>query len=185
MRAALQSLNCLVLCLLLCRAASVGAQYVYLDCDGDGVHSSADVLSPVKATTVTVYLNTQHDRDGKVQFCNSHTKSVGGGAPIEIFSYDLILRVAEGTGTVDWGTYSDATGFEPLGKDDFNDTDFHTSYGMPVGTLDEKTATLASGGRKLGTIGITPKSGAPVIVISTTSSLDPTYYTGFGTMCKA
>jgi hypothetical protein len=161
-----------------------GGQYLFLDSDGDGIHSAADALRSNGSTNIGVYLDVSRDRSGSVQSCNSHTKAAGAGS-LSIFSYDLILRVAEGTGTVNWGPYIDDSGFIGLGKDDFNDTDFRTSQWLEVSELDRETPTLPEGVRKLGHISVTPISGAPSIEIAQSSSLDPAYFTGFGTKCRA
>src|SRR5207245_3471618 len=57
--------------------APAWAQYMYLDTNGDAVHPGADVVSLVGLTHVDVWLDTNHDRDGSLQTCNSHT-----GAPV-------------------------------------------------------------------------------------------------------
>ena len=40
------------------------AQYMYLDSNGDGLHSGSDRLSASGATTVDVWLKTNENRDG-------------------------------------------------------------------------------------------------------------------------
>ena len=53
------------------------AQYMYLDVNGDSLNTSADRLNADGPTVLTIYLNTNHDRDGSLQTCNSHAASCG------------------------------------------------------------------------------------------------------------
>jgi hypothetical protein len=46
-----------------------GAQYLYLDTDGDGVHTSADALAPMGPTDLDVWISTGSDRDGGIAYC--------------------------------------------------------------------------------------------------------------------
>lgn len=45
-------------------AAPAVAQYMYLDTNGDSLHTAADVIAPMGVTTVDVWLRTDTDRDG-------------------------------------------------------------------------------------------------------------------------
>jgi len=42
----------------------VSGQYIYLDANGNGVHDSGDVLNPSAPTTLNIWLDTAHNRDG-------------------------------------------------------------------------------------------------------------------------
>ncbi|HYJ33753.1 MAG TPA: putative Ig domain-containing protein [Candidatus Binatia bacterium] len=58
--------------LLLAFAANAKAQYLWMDTNGDGVNTSADVMSPNgTGTTVDVWLNTAHNKDGSAAVCQS------------------------------------------------------------------------------------------------------------------
>jgi len=152
------------------------AQYMYLDANSDGINTVDDQLNASGPTTITVYLDTTHDRDGSAQSCNSHTSPPGLGTGVDFFSYDLILRVGNGNGTVSWGAYADSVGFTPMGGDVANSTDYKT-------TRTRASGPLAPGVYKLGQISVTVLSGAPSLEIGTSSSLDPSYFTGLGTDC--
>src|SRR4051812_33965336 len=95
-------LQSIVLLVALLAPASARGQYLFLDTDGDGVHTDADVVSPSGTTHLDVWLDTCHDRDGSLQSCNSHTGDPHqwrGDPPdpgLNIFSYDLFLKVTEG-----------------------------------------------------------------------------------------
>jgi hypothetical protein len=170
----------LVLMAALFLTAPAWAQYMYLDTNGDGVHTVADVVNPTGSTHVDVWLDTNHDRDGSLQTCNSHT-----GAPTEppaelgldLFSYDIYLVVTHGT--VTWGEFEDKIGFKLLPNDEFNtrtDTQIHITRESDLG--DEKPA----GRYKLGSMTVSCSAGTPSIFVSPMVGWD---FTSFGTHCSA
>jgi hypothetical protein len=75
----------LPLLLLFFVAAPASAQYMFLDTNGDGAHTSADVLV-AGANTVNVYLDTNHNKDGSVATCD-----IDGSSPLNINSYFVNL----------------------------------------------------------------------------------------------
>jgi hypothetical protein len=65
---------------------------MYLDANGDGVHTSADQLaSNGTATTVDVWINTNHNRNGSDAVCD-----IDGTSPLGINSYVFNLRASSG-----------------------------------------------------------------------------------------
>jgi len=78
-------------------ALAIGApahsQYIYMDVNGDGVCTSADLLTS-SSTSIDVWLNTNHDANGSVKTCSSNASQ-----PLDIFSYDLVVHQA-GSGSV-------------------------------------------------------------------------------------
>jgi len=82
----------LVLATLLLLPSSSQAQYMYLDSNGDGVHSSADVLHGTGPTVVDIWLDTAHNRDGSTTHC-----SAGTTQPLSMFSYEVTLEATDGT----------------------------------------------------------------------------------------
>ena len=170
----------LILIAALLSATPARAQYMYLDTNGDGVHTDADVVNPNGPTHVDVWLDTNHDRDGSLQTCNSHT-----GAPVEpsadsgldIFSYDIFLVVTHGT--VSWGEFEDNLGFKLLPNDEFNtrtETAIHITRDADLG--DEKPA----GRYKLGSMTVSCTAGTPSILFSPMLNGD---FSCFGTNCSA
>jgi hypothetical protein len=154
------------------------AQYLFLDADGDGVHTEADVL--ISGTThVDVWLDTQHDRNGAFQSCNGHTGASPGGVSEgpDMFSYDIFLLAEHGT--VSWGSYQDCVGFHPPPNEELNTntaTAIHvTRYADPG---DEKPA----GRYRLGSLTVTTTSGTPLIRFGLMQDGD---YCAFGTDCPA
>jgi hypothetical protein len=68
------------------------AQYMYLDSNGDGVHTSADRLNPLGLPTlVDVYLLTDRNRDGSTVLCE-----VSPIRPLSISAYVINLRAHDG-----------------------------------------------------------------------------------------
>ncbi len=73
-------------------AGQAGAQYMYLDSNGDGAHSIEDRLNPNGTpTTVDVFLSTNHNRDGSPALCDT------GDGPLSIVSYATVLHAVNGT----------------------------------------------------------------------------------------
>jgi hypothetical protein len=155
------------------------AQYMYVDANGDGIHTAADQLNASGATSLDIWLDTTHDRDGSPQSCNSHSGASTSGGPLDLFSFTIVLQSTGGT--VSWGSFSAANvSFTVDGTDlaDAHDTEFNRS--LPLGTV------IPPGLVKLGTIPVTVASGAPSIHFGTSTPLDPFGFgTGFGTDCEA
>jgi hypothetical protein len=158
------------------------AQYMYLDTDGDSLNTSADRLNADGPTVLTIYLNTNHDRDGSPQTCNSHTASCGAsttGQALDMFSYTISL-VAVG-GTVQWGTFTPAdAAYTPLGQNVSDSVSVEINRSRPVSTF------TAPGLSALGSITVTITSGLPHIdVAHGATTADPFGFgTGFGTECS-
>jgi len=71
-------------------ALAIGApaysQYIFMDVNGDGACTSADILTS-STTTVDVWLNTNHNKDGTTVTCDSNPTQ-----PLDMFSYSLLFR---------------------------------------------------------------------------------------------
>src|SRR5262245_1233779 len=148
--------------------ASAWAQYLYIDTDGDGVHTDADRLSAAGPTTLVLYLDTTHDADGSLQSCNSHTPELVGVDldPLGFFSYQVLLK-ADG-GTVMFGAYADSQGWGAPSAD-LDDVDE-----LEVTRLSPALGDVAPPGLyELGRVDVTVVSGAPAIGVSATTDLDP------------
>jgi hypothetical protein len=149
-------------------------QYMFLDTDGDGVSSPSDRLEPGGETTVAVYLDTSHDRDGTLRSCNAHAGS-GSSGLLDFFSYDLILKVQSKSGAVRWSEFTDGIGFTPNIKDRTSPTELLVTR--------SGESAISPGRYKLGQVKVTAIAGHPVLTIGTASRLDPGAFTGFGTHC--
>ena len=76
-------------------ARGVRAQYMYLDTNGDGLHSVCDHLNPGIPTTIDIWLDTDSNRDGSAATCG-----FGTGA-LDLSGYEVILQPVGGT--ITWG----------------------------------------------------------------------------------
>ena len=74
------------------------AQYMYLDSNGDGIHTAADQVNPAGPTVIDIWLDTDSNRDGSPAVCYV------AAAPLNINSYGIVLRVSGGTAS--WGTFT-------------------------------------------------------------------------------
>ncbi len=150
------------------------AQYMYIDANRDGVWSSADRLNP-DTTTVLVWLNTNHDRDGSTRVCNDHTSAASTTTTLNVFGYDLVFHAAGGT--VAYSSFA-SPGFSANGSEFQTDTDATIHRRRPLGS------TLA-GLQLLGYMTVMVVTGSPAISVANGTSIDPAAYgTGFGTDCN-
>jgi flagellar hook capping protein FlgD len=166
----------LALSLLLLTASppTVSAQYMYIDANGDGIHTAADVM-PALGTpqAVDVWLDKNHNRDGSVALCNT------GSEDLSVWnSYAVHINV--NSGTVDFASF----------------TNHVTTFTIPCVTVGQAFAAtqtemaaceagqpvFAPGPIRMFTMTITPLSGNPSLEIVRTNSLGPTF-TSFGTQC--
>src|SRR5881409_745642 len=75
------------------------AQYLFADTNGDGVSTTADRLNPTGEKSVTIWLQTDRNKDG-----SPARNSVDPSRPLTFFSYEFILHATDGT--IKWGTYT-------------------------------------------------------------------------------
>ena len=131
-------------------ATPASSQYMYLDTNGDGVNTAADVVAPSGATAVDVWLDTKRNRDGSAATCAS------GDGPLSLAGYDLVLGAVDGT--VTWGGLVNA-------RPEFGGiaAGWSTSTRMQTGTF--SGAPLLPGTYRLFTLMVTPASGTPSLTI--------------------
>jgi len=168
----------LVFCAALLHPRSSGAQYLYLDANGDGVHTDADIVSP-GTTHLDVWLDTQYDRDGTFQSCNAHTgaSSEGQSEGPDLFSYDIFLLAEHGT--LSWGEYQDCVGFHAPPNEDVNT---RTATAIHITRYADPGAEKPAGHYRLGSLTVTATSGTPLIRFGLMKDGD---YGAFGTDCPA
>ena len=159
--------NCLLLCvavLALAVGVPASAQYMWIDVDGDGVCTSADVLDNTK-TSVDLWISTNLNGDGSEAFCPT-------GENLTINSYTFILR---SSGGLTFGTWVDAMAFGVnLGSGAAGNDRW---VGRGSGTINDP------GTYKLGTQNITVTSGTPVLSIVSNTLGAPSARTSFGSQC--
>src|SRR6266581_4329966 len=155
---------------LLVSVTPATAQYMYLDSNGDGVHTSADQVNPSGPTVIDIWLDTDSNRDGSPAVCSTDSQ-----APLNINSYGVALKAAGGT--VTWGTFTNRQpaignhGIRSETPGEFYDEYYSFSY-LPPGTY------------RLATLQVGVASGAPSIEIASTVSY-PLGMTTFGSFCDS
>jgi len=142
---------------------------MFLDSNGDGLHTSADQVNPAGPTTVDVWLDTANNRDGSPVVCGPLPSQV-----VDFFGYQFALR-ANG-GTITWGSLTNRqTTMNIHFGPHSSASEFVDGYGGQ---------TFLPPGRYLtGTLVVTVASGTPAIDIVRTVSISPFDYTSFGSRC--
>ncbi|HEX5031157.1 MAG TPA: putative Ig domain-containing protein [Candidatus Eisenbacteria bacterium] len=154
----------LPLLLLFLVAAPASAQYMFLDTNGDGAHTSADVLV-AGSQTVNVYLNTNHNRDGSVATCDAD-----GVSPLNINSYVVNLS---GT-NVTYAAFANdmgATFSINFGEINVGDGKYKNGNGAQV--------SVPEGLYKLAHLTVTATAGASIDIVDLIPASSD--FTGFGT----
>src|SRR5512139_2745962 len=130
----------LLAAVLLCPVPA-SAQYVFLDVNGDGSCTAADVLTDA-VTSIDIWFDTAHNGDGSPAMCSA-------GGPLDIFSYEFILTSG---GNVTYGAYTNmmATFTTPFGVAS-GGNDYHNGYGG--------MAPLPPGAYKVGSLAISVAPG--------------------------
>src|SRR6267143_6408627 len=133
MRAPSRILACWIALMLW--SVPAGAQYMRLATDNPADNTR---LRLGVTNIVTITLDTNHDKNGAVQTCNSHTAASCGAPattqPLSMFSYTLAFRVL--AGEVSWGTFtaSDAA-YTPTTPQIQSATEVEINMARPVGTV--------------------------------------------------
>jgi len=169
-------LRAFVLVLLVLAPRSAGAQYIYIDSNGDGVRTAADVLHGTGPTVADVWLDTGHDRDGTATACRTNPSG-----ELSMFMYMFSLEATGGT--VTYANYTnriEQMGLQSIGRADA--TQFQSgSFYAPVGT------NLPPGRYLLGSLTLAVASGEPSVrFVGTMTWMDPfdLSYTMFGSSCN-
>ncbi len=175
------SLRCIILSslLLLCLAGPAAAQYMKITTDNPGDNTR---MRATGTTLLTITLDTDHDRNGLLQTCNSHASSNCGapssGEPLDMFYYTLAFKAVGGT--VLWGTFtaSDAA-YTDISPQISNSTEIEINQFRPPETF------TPAGLSTLGTLPVTVLSGSPAIQLQIGGGLlNPSGFgNGFGTSC--
>ncbi|HET9252235.1 MAG TPA: PKD domain-containing protein [Candidatus Eisenbacteria bacterium] len=160
----------LSLVVLVASATGARAQYMFLDTNGDGANTSADLLAANGApTTVDVWLRTNAGRDGSPAVCN-----VDATIPLNINSYVFNLEAVGGQVTYTGFVNQQPQWSTSLGEVNNDGVHYKNGFGSPI--------FLQPGTYRLATLTITGTNGAPQIRIVdlVPGSAD---FTSFGTHC--
>jgi hypothetical protein len=155
-------------------AAPAAAQYMYLDSNGDGLHTAADRMNKSTPTTIDVWLHTDQNRDGSPAAC-----SYLFGA-LDMSSYEFVLHAVGGT--VTWGSMSNLVPDFTINlardsRDTAGTVYYHNGFGGAT--------ALAPGLYKLASLTATVATGSPRIDIVTRHPINRTARTSFGSECIA
>jgi PKD domain-containing protein len=144
------------------------AQYMYLDTDGDGVRTAADVVSTSGPTNVAVWLRTNANRDGSPAVCST------GDGDLTISSYEVILSAHNGA--VSWDALTNAMAqFSNDQGTVASGSDAHVAFAGSV---------LPPGTYHLATVRVSVTAGTPSIEILTSTGLSPNFTTSFSSACS-
>ena len=179
--------NCLLLLAVVAVVAIVAPAYsqtVYLDANGDGLNSLLekangnnaaldDVLNS-SVTSVDVYFDSNHNPDGSTVLCPEDPSLT-----LDMFDYEATVR-ASGSGTVTFNGWTDTAGF-PIGIITVGDHTF-ASVGTDAWVGRGSSTSLPLGKHKVGTFAVTV-TGTPKIDIVTSSTIDNSAQTAFGSHC--
>jgi len=161
----------LPVCLFLLSSSPALAQYIYLDSNGDGIHTAADAVNPAGPTTMDIWLNTTANRDGTPTVC-----AVAPEQPLSIFGYTIDLHATGGT--ISWGTMLNRLPNPAIRfAHGSTATDFGDGYGL-------SSPFLPPGLYRLATLTISVASGTPAIDFVNEISLTSDVNT-FGSACYA
>ncbi|HET9252784.1 MAG TPA: putative Ig domain-containing protein [Candidatus Eisenbacteria bacterium] len=151
-------------------ATPVSAQYMFLDTNGDGLHTDADDLAANGTPTVaTLYVITNQNRDGTGATCDQDPLT-----PLSINSYVVNLQAVGGLVEYSNFTNLQTTMTVNFGEVDADSINYKNGYGQQ--------AALDPGKYALATITITGLSGSPEIQIVDQVPGSPDF-TSFGTLC--
>src|SRR5437016_6796172 len=133
-------------------------------------------------TILTITLDTNHDRNGSLQSCNSHTSgnfgSLTTAQPLDMFSYTLAFKAVGGT--VTWGTFSASdANYTDTSPQIQSDTEVEINKSRPTGTF------TPPGLATIGTLPVTIVTLSPRIDVQIgASTINPFGFgTAFGTEC--
>src|SRR5437773_866704 len=139
-------------------------------------------LRATGTTILTITLDTNHDRNGSLQSCNSHTSvncgSLTTAQPLDMFSYTLAFKAVGGT--VTWGTFSASdANYTDTSPQIQSDTEVEINKSRPTGTF------TPPGLATIGTLPVTIVTLSPRIDVQIgASTISPFGFgTAFGTEC--
>ena len=157
-----------VLLVVLALPAPSSAQYMFLDVDGDGVRTAADVVNPTGPTILEVWLRTDTNRNGSPASC------VSLDGELTINQYEFILHATNGT--LAWTAFVNRQAMGVNLGVGSSPTDYHNGYGGG--------AILPPGTYHLASVTVEVATGTPSISIEPATPLSGVFLTGFGSRCS-
>jgi len=164
--------GCVGLFVTVLLAGPVQAQYIYLDSNGDGIHTADDRMNKSTPTTIDIWVDTDSNRDGTPATCD-----FGVGA-MDMSSYEFVLQSVGGT--VTWGAMSNfIAAFSNNLARDSRDTTGTVYYHNGWGSSNSQPPGLY----KLASLTATVATGSPRMDIVTRHNINRTGRTSLGTAC--
>jgi PKD repeat protein len=162
--------------LVVLAAVPAGAQYLFLDTNGDGVHDSNDALAPSGPTNIDIWYVTDKNRDGTPAVCD-----VDAGVGLTINSYTVVLHAVGGD--VQWGPMQNRLPFThaPACFATWADTTDASYYHNGWGSYD----IFPPGKYKVATLTVNVTGGNPSLFVEPFLPSRPVQLTQFGTKCPA
>lgn len=154
-------------------SAPVSAQYMYIDVNGDGLNTSADVLTP-SVTGVDIYLATNKSLSDPSDPASALVDATcqTDVAELTINSYQMILTAP--TGGVTYGAWTDNMGFTIPVSNTQGGNDNVIGWASPT--------SQPPGTYKLGHLALTV-SGTPILTFAVSTTLSDQVFTSFGSQC--
>ncbi|MGE5177474.1 MAG: Ig-like domain-containing protein [Bacteroidota bacterium] len=173
-------LGIIALVLLAC-GGPARAQYIWMDSNGDGIYTAADVMSTNGTPmTVDVWINTSHNKDGSPAICDTH-----GGPDGDLStwnSYAMHINAVGGT-----ATFSSFVNQMPSFVDGCVGVGvfFNTNNSTEMSACAATGTPTANGGAnmKMFTMTVTGQTGTPTLQFVPMNSQDQNF-TSFGTPCS-
>lgn len=164
----------LILAFLAFNPATVHAQYVFLDANGDGVNDGADRLPATGAADIDIWFVTDRNRDGSPAACTTDPSEA-----LTINSYEIVLRALNGR--VAFGPMRNRVPFtgRPVSFAGYEDTTSTTVYHNGWGFRD----ILPPGRYLVATLTVEALEGAPSLAFAGRSPMQSADLTSFGTAC--
>lgn len=151
--------------------APASAQFIWIDANGDGVNTPADVVHPIEqaiSTPMDIWIRTDQNANGSPAVCAS------GDGDLTIAGYQLVLRATNGT--VTWPMFQNQmASFTAATSPVSNGSEL--AFGYSGGALPPGTYRLA-------TVSVLPVTGTPAISFGAQSVLDISYTTSFASTCS-
>jgi hypothetical protein len=159
-------------------AGTSQAQYMWMDSNGDGVNTAADVMQANGVpTTVDVWVNTSHNRDGSLAECNS-----ADGDLATWNSFATHINVQNGTATFTGYTNRVAAFTIACAA---GTSAFVTNNTTEMGQCQATGSPTPNGGVniRMYTVTVTGTSGSPSLIFVPLNNQDGNF-TSFGTACS-
>ena len=164
----------LYLGLLALPSARVFAQYMFIDANGDGINTAADLMAPNGSPrTIDVWLDKNHNRDGSATTCNT-----GDGDLSSWNGWAMHANVLGGTAS--FSNYVNQTPFTTGGTT--GNAGFQSSF-TEMAASQVGLYRYDYGPIKLFTVTVTGLTGSPSLAVVRQNSLDNNF-TCFGTPCS-